>query len=136
MTRRVSHRHNPDEPSLVKESDATDPNQLINRWVRTGSVVQPGSEPRYGDFSTHSDYHSALEAIRGAQEDFMALPSKVRQACSNDAGIFLDACANEKGLDALIELGLDPARRPAADQRAEADQVEAEAESSEESSEG
>jgi len=62
--------------------------------------------PEYGDFSGITDYHSAMNAVIDAKMAFDALPSAVRKRFGNDAGAFVDFCADERNREELVDMGL------------------------------
>jgi hypothetical protein len=108
VRKRVTHRSGGRE--MVKRADAegTDPQLIVQKWLKTGiPPVGTGRAPRYGDFSGVEDFHTCVERVRDAEEDFMNLPSSVRAACQNDAGIFLDKVATDDGLEELRKQGLE-----------------------------
>ncbi len=94
---------------FVQQSDfdRSDINLIVERFIRTGvleSVKQTHGE--YGDFSEVTDYHSALNQVRHAEESFMTLPATVRAKFQNDPGMFLDFVGNPDNLDQMAEMGL------------------------------
>lgn len=112
---------------MVKQSlaEAQDINVIIDSWRRKGEIpVSPNGPPVYGDFSGVSDFHTALGKIEEARAEFEALPAKVRKACDNDPGKFLELVFTAKGradLEAigLVEAKVPPGAPPAAPQEAE-----------------
>lgn len=102
--------------SLTKQSftDDCDINNILKRYETTG-VIEHGSsvEPRYGDFSGYDDYHSACMRVIEAQDNFMALPAKVRARFQNDPGLFLDFVMDPGNVDELREMGLMNSKEPA-----------------------
>jgi len=87
--------------------DEADINSIIKRW-RAGSVVPENHrDPTYGDFSGTEDYHTELNRVNEAEEQFMRLPSAVRRNVENDVGQFLLKVQTEDGLKELIDLGLE-----------------------------
>ena len=68
------------DPSLAQQhmKDECDINTIVERFGVTGSYLSAPVSPQYGDFSGVSDYHSAINAVRAAEESFMALPAKLR----------------------------------------------------------
>lgn len=103
--------------SRTKQSDAlsSDVNAIMKRYVAHG-VLPPssGRRPRYGDFTSATSYHEAMDRMLAAQEEFHRLPAAVRDACRNDLGVFVEACSTDEGRAQLRELGLDPAFEPEA----------------------
>lgn len=94
--------------SLVVQADraSTNVNSIVEKWRKSGTIPLSGRTPRYGDFSGVGDYHGALERIRAAEAEFMGLPARVREACSNDPGVFLDKVFSDEGRKELEALGM------------------------------
>lgn len=94
--------------SKTKQSDtaATDINRIMAKFTQTGMVPAIGDEPKYGDFSTKLDFHTALSQVKQAQSEFMRLPAHVRKYCENDPGVFLDLVMDPDGRKELQELGM------------------------------
>lgn len=99
---------------MVKQSMAaeTDINAIVARHVAHG-VPLPVGAPSYGDFSSSLDYHSALNSLIAAQDEFSRLPASVRDYCQNDPGMFLDLVHDESRLAEMAKLGLVPELVPA-----------------------
>lgn len=94
---------------MVKQAmrDEVDANRIMEKWIKQGQFPRgPAGQPMYGDFGSGFDYHRALNAVRAAQEEFQALPSRVRTRCRNDPAEFLQLCSDPKNLDELRGLGL------------------------------
>lgn len=102
--------------SLTKQADAGDADiNVIVRRARQAGMLPPGrGTPRYGDFTGVQSFQAALDQVMQARAEFMELPARVRQACGNDVGVFLDVIYNgsEEQREHLRELGLDPRRVP------------------------
>jgi len=60
----------------------------------------------YGDFTSIEDYHSCLNKVNDAVNDFNRLPSEVRKAFDNSPGSLIEFLSDESNRDAAIELGL------------------------------
>jgi phage internal scaffolding protein len=101
------------EPTLAQQhcKDECDINYIVERFGVTGQLPpQTGPMPTYGDFTGIGDYRDALEAVRAADDAFMALPAKVREKFDNDPALFVDFCSSTDPEDRslAIELGLIP----------------------------
>jgi len=96
------------DPSLAQQhmKDECDINIIVERFGVTGQLPVRAIEPSYGDFSGVSDYHTALNKIRTAEAEFMALPAKLRAKFDNDPNALLNFLENEQNRDEAIELGL------------------------------
>lgn len=94
--------------SLTVQADARDAdiNVIVDRYVRTGHIPALSRVPSYGDFDGISDYRTALHAVRAAEEQFMALPAKVRSRFENDPAAFVDFCEDPANRVELADLGL------------------------------
>lgn len=96
------------DASLTIQSHAEDAdiNVIVKRFGVSGTVPQSLVLPTYADYDGVMDYHSAMNAIRSADESFMRLPADLRTRFSNDAGLFVDFCSKPENLDELRQLGL------------------------------
>ena len=96
------------DPSLAQQhmKDECDINVLVERFGVTGQLPTTPLEPSYGDFSGVSDYHTALNAIKAADDAFMALPAKIRAKFDHDPNALLNFLQNEENRDEAIQIGL------------------------------
>lgn len=105
--------------SMTKQSFAgeSDVNAIMRKYLSTGvfPVSPPGEEPRYGDFTSGTDYFECMVRVREAERIFQALPIEVQVACDHDPRKLLDLVYSEdpKDRERAEELGLVP-RKPAA----------------------
>ena len=60
----------------------------------------------YSDFSNITDFTEALEMIQEAKDEFMNIPSDIREKFQNDPGKFYQYASNPDNHDGLVELGL------------------------------
>lgn len=104
-------------PSKTKQSfkEECDINTIVRRFGLTGELPSNVRMPQYGDFEEVMDYHTAMNAIRAAQESFQAMPAEVRARFGNDPGRFVDFCSDEANREEARKLGLlRPGEAPAA----------------------
>ncbi len=87
--------------------DEVNINSIIKRWQDGIPIPRSHRNPQYGDFSGTSDFHTELNRVNEAREEFMRLPSAVRKEAENDVGLFLEMVQTEEGLKTMVELGLD-----------------------------
>lgn len=102
---------------MVKDSDsaAADINEMVNKWIMQGTPVPVmGKEPKYGDFSDGMSYHTAMSAVREAEQHFADLPTAIRTACEQDVGQFIDKVFDPVEREKLEALGMEPTRAPEA----------------------
>lgn len=92
--------------------DECDINNILRQFAVTGLLPNNPLPPRYGDFSDISDYHTALNAVRGAETEFDALPAHIRARFSNDPALLIDFLSLEANRSEAIDLGLLPKSAP------------------------
>lgn len=97
-----------EDKSLAQQhmKDECDINVIVERFGVTGQLPVKAIEPSYGDFSGVSDYHTALNKIKAAEAEFMALPAKLRAKFDHDPNALLNFLENEQNRNEAIELGL------------------------------
>lgn len=97
-----------DTPSLAKQSFAEecDINTIVRKFGLTGQMPVGLRMPTFGDFLDIPDYHSAMNAIREADESFYALPAELRARFGNDPGAFVEFCSDESNRPEAEKLGL------------------------------
>lgn len=86
--------------------EEADINTIVRRFGITGQMPENPRVPHYGDFTEVTDYQTALNAVRAAEEAFLALPAAVRAEFNNDPQLLLEAVEDPRNLDRLRELGL------------------------------
>lgn len=98
------------EPTMAQQQfkTETDINEIVRQFGITGQLPTDGRMASYGDFSEVVDYHTAMNAVRSAQDAFMALPAHVRERFSNDPQRFVDFCSDDRNLEEARKLGLSP----------------------------
>ncbi|QXP08281.1 MAG: internal scaffolding protein [Arizlama microvirus] len=97
------------DPGLTKQADAKDAdiNAIFKRFERTGQLPNMiANEGRYGDFSAVPDYEQAVQIVRTAEEQFLALDVTVRNRFDNDPAKFLGFATDSKNMDELEKMGL------------------------------
>lgn len=95
------------EPTKAQQhfKDECDINYVLNNFGIDALSVSP-LQPRYGDFSDVVDYHSALNAVIAAEDEFMALPAKIRSRFDNDPAKLIDFLENPANREEAESLGL------------------------------
>lgn len=88
--------------------DECDINTIIERFGLTGELPMTRQMPVSGDFTGVSDFQSAMQLVRQAEEAFMELPAKVRAEFRNDPQAVLEFLDDEKNRERAVELGLLP----------------------------
>jgi len=97
-----------EDASLTQQhfKDECDINNILRQFNVTGLLPESALSPRYGDFTGISDYHSALNQVIAAENEFMALPAQIRSRFDNDPAKLIDFLDNSENLDEAIKLGL------------------------------
>jgi len=97
-----------EDKSLAQQHmrDECDINVIVERFGVTGQLPVKAIEPSYGDFSGVTDYHTALNKIKAAEAEFMALPAKLRAKFDHNPNALLNFLENEANRDEAIQLGL------------------------------
>lgn len=98
------------DPTLAQQHfrEETDINTIVKRFKLTGALPENVRMPVYEDFTGVFDFHSAMNAMRIAQEAFDKMPAEVRSRFANDPGAFVDFTANRDNLAEARKLGLVP----------------------------
>jgi phage internal scaffolding protein len=96
------------EPTLAQQNfkDESDINYIVRQFGITGELPGKPLSPQYGDFTGVLDYHSAVNAVLAAQDDFMELPAQMRARFDNDPAQLIDFLGDENNREEAIKLGL------------------------------
>jgi phage internal scaffolding protein len=96
------------DPSLAQQNfkDESDINYIVRQFGLTGELPGQAISPQYGDFTGVLDYHSAVNAVLAAQDEFMDLPAQMRARFDNDPSKLIDFLGNEENREEAIKLGL------------------------------
>lgn len=97
-----------EEPSLAQQhfKEECDINTILERFNITGMLPQVPLSPRYGDFTGIGDYHTALNRVIAAQDEFEALPAQIRARFDNDPANLIEFLNDEANRPEAEELGL------------------------------
>jgi len=97
-----------EEPSLAQQhfKDECDINNILRQFNVTGLLPEQPLSPRYGDFTGIGDYHTALNRVIAAQDEFEALPAQIRARFDNDPANLIEFLENETNRPEAEELGL------------------------------
>jgi len=86
--------------------DETDINNILRQFNITGLLPEAPLSPRYGDFTGIGDYHTALNQVIAAEDEFMSLPATLRARFENDPAQLIEFLDKPENLDEAISLGL------------------------------
>lgn len=103
------------DPTLAQQSfkDECDINTIMRRFGQGAELPENFRSPQYGDFDQVADYQTALNAVRQADEAFMAMPADLRARFHNQPQELLDFLADGTNKAEAIKLGLIPRPEPA-----------------------
>jgi phage internal scaffolding protein len=97
-----------EEPSLAQQhhKDECDINNILRQFNITGLLPESPLSPRYGDFTGIGDYHTAMNRVIAAQDEFEALPAQIRARFGNDPAQLIEFLENSDNRPEAEELGL------------------------------
>ena len=97
-----------EEPSLAQQhfKDECDINNILRQFNITGLLPESPLSPRYGDFSGIGDYHTALNRVIAAQDEFEALPAQIRARFDNDPSKLIEFLDDDNNRPEAEALGL------------------------------
>lgn len=104
----------PEEESKTQQQfkEEVDINTIVERFGLTGELPQTNRMPVSGDFTSITDFHTALTAVRQAQEGFMEFPAQIRSKFRNDPGEMLRFLADPENRAEAEKLGLVKKKTP------------------------
>lgn len=90
-----------------------DINTIVRNFGVTGNLPEQVRTPLEGDFTTVTDYQTALNMVIEADAAFAQMPSAVRERFGNDAARFVAFASDPANLEECGKLGLaEPRKRP------------------------
>ena len=103
-----------EDESLTVQSakEEADINTIVRRFGLTGELPGDVDMPQSGDYSGVGDFHSAMNVVRKAQEEFLRVPAEIRARFQNDPQVFSSFFNDPVNQDEAIRLGL-ATRKPA-----------------------
>ena len=101
-----------DSLAVQSSKDECDINTIVKRFGLTGELPGDVAMPQSGDYSNVGDFHSAMNVVRQAQEEFLRVPADIRARFANDPQKFTDFFADSDNQEEAIRLGL-ASRKPA-----------------------
>lgn len=94
--------------TIQDQKDECDVNVIIRNYVNTGVLLHTNPNPPvFGDFSQlPADYGEAVALIERSKEEFMMLPSEVRDRFDNNPGNMISFLQDKNNKEEAIKLGL------------------------------
>lgn len=107
--KRLIEPFNDDGRTIQSQQSATDINQLLKHYFKTGTFTHVAHEvPSYGDFSNAKDFLSCMVQVKETERLFMECSSAVRVRFEHDPAQMLEFLADPANEREAIELGLMP----------------------------
>jgi len=98
----------PESMAQQQFKEEVDINTIVDRFGLTGEMPENFRMPVSGDFTGITDFHSAMNTVRQAEEAFMSVPAELRAEFNNDPGRLMAFVEDDKNRARAIELGLVP----------------------------
>lgn len=99
--------HCTDESLTIQSAaDDADINTIVRRFGLTGELPGDLKMPQSGDFTGVGDFHSAMNLVREAHEEFLRVPAEVRAKFHNDPQEFMDFLGDPDNRAAADKMGL------------------------------
>lgn len=98
----------PEEESKTQQQfkDECDINTIVKRFGITGELPSDLAVPQSGDFTGITDFQSAMNVVRMAEEAFAELPADLRARFNHDPGRFVEFFNDPGNKDEARKLGL------------------------------
>lgn len=98
------------EPSMTQQqfAEECDINTIVRRFGLTGELPNGVAMPQSGDFTGVSDYHTAMNVVRAAEEAFLQIPGEVRARFGHDPARVIAFMEDVNNRDEAIKLGFIP----------------------------
>lgn len=92
------------QQSFRKDADI---NNIMAKYLKTGHIDHINRrQPKYVDFSEVGDFHQNMIMVVRAQEQFNALPARIRDRFRNDPAVLVSFLSDSRNRKEAEELGL------------------------------
>ena len=81
-------------------------NTIVRRFNLTGELPNDFRMPQSGDFTGVPDFHTAMNLVVKAQEEFLKVPAQVRARFGNDPQAFMAFLEDDANREEAKRLGL------------------------------
>jgi phage internal scaffolding protein len=97
-----------EDASLAQQhfKEECDINTILQKFNISGLLPETPLSPRYGDFTGIGDYHTALNRVIAAQDEFDGLPATIRARFNNDPAELIEFLENSENRPEAEMLGL------------------------------
>lgn len=96
-----------DESKAIQSAEEeSNINTIVRRFGISGELPGGYDMPQSGDFTGIPDFHTAMNLVRKAQEEFVRVPAEIRARFNNDPGRFMAFFDDPANYDEALKLGL------------------------------
>ncbi|WNK15054.1 MAG: internal scaffolding protein [Microvirus sp.] len=92
--------------AIQSQKEESDINTIVKRFGLTGELPSNVRMPEYGDYTSVTDYHTAMSAVKEADSAFAQMPAEVRNRFHNNPEEFVEFCLDENNREEAEKLGL------------------------------
>lgn len=100
--------------ALQSAKEESDINTIVRKFGLTGELPNDLKMPQSGDFTDVPDFHTAMNIVRTAQEEFLRVPADIRARFNNDPQRLMSFLEDSSNRDEARKLGFlaDPVKVP------------------------
>lgn len=92
--------------AIQSAEDESNINTIVRRFGLTGQLPDDVRMPQTGDFTGVPDFHTAMNLVRAAQEEFLRVPAHIRARFANDPQAFMSFLEDDSNRAEAEKLGL------------------------------
>lgn len=92
--------------AIQSAEDESNINTIVRRFGLTGQLPDDVRMPQSGDFTGVPDFHTAMNLVRAAQEEFLRVPAHIRARFANDPQAFMHFLEDDSNRAEAEKLGL------------------------------
>ena len=91
--------------AIQSAKDESDINTIVRRFGLTGELPNDLAMPQSGDFTNVPDFHSAMNLVRAAQDEFLRVPAEIRARFGNDPQALMAFVEDDRNYDEAKRMG-------------------------------
>ena len=91
--------------ALQSAKEESDINTIVRKFGLTGELPNDLRMPQSGDFTDVPDFHTAMNMVRSAQEEFLRVPAEIRARFNNDPQRLMSFLEDDSNRDEARKLG-------------------------------
>ena len=95
-----------DSMAVQSAEEESNINTIVRRFGISGELPNDLRMPQSGDFTNMPDFHTAMNLVRQAQEEFLRVPAEVRARFANDPARLMAFVDDASNYDEALKLGL------------------------------